>query len=360
MVSQKRNSSFELIKILAIVCIIICHSIPTERVEYHYATSDLWLFIIILFRQMGSIGNAIFLVASTWFLVDNDKVNFPKIMQMIADNQLISLLFLGALWFLYDISLKTAVKQVFPFLFSTLWYITCYVLYYCLHGIINRGLKGIRVNPKLLVVIIVVLTLIAFVLGGLYFNELLIFLMIHSFTWFIKQILSKQSDKDIKKFGLYSLLLGVSGWLIGAVVFNCVGVRFSFIGEKLSYWNRFYNPFILAIAYGLMLIASQIHIYSEKINKISGLSLFIYMITGNQLLRFYTDNNLYDLVTDKCGASTSLCAVFVVVYAVIKLLFGIGLSVIYMCSLGKLIKYLTVKECSYISDKILQKFPNLS
>ena len=343
MTTIKRNSSFELMKIFAIICIVFCHSVPTERVEYHYATDNPWLFLIIIFREMGSIGNAIFMVASTWFLVDNDSVNLQKLKQMIADNQLISLLFLGFMWFIYDISIKTAIKQIFPFLFSTLWYITCYVLYYCLHGIINRGLKGVSINPKLPACIIIILDLIAFVLGGLYFNDLIMFLLIHSFTWFTKRFLLKKSEKSI----------------IGAVVFNYIGVYYNSIGEKMSYWNRFFNPFILAIAYGLMLLASQIRINSEIINRISSLSLFIYIITGNQLLRYYTDNYLYDWVSDRWSDSMSVCVLFIIVYAIIKFLIGIGLSYIYKNTLGRFISFFTTKECKFISNKINKHFPKV-
>lgn len=100
MKEKERNSSYEVIKIVAIVCIIFCHSIPAERREYHYATYDPWLFIVMMLRQLGSVGNALFMVASTWFLVNTDKVNFRKVKHMIADNQMISLLCLVplAIW----------------------------------------------------------------------------------------------------------------------------------------------------------------------------------------------------------------------------------------------------------------------
>lgn len=75
---RQRNSSIELFKIIGMICIVFCHSIPTERIEYHYATTDSWLFCVILFRQLGSIGNAIFLVSSTWYLVVNDNLNLRK------------------------------------------------------------------------------------------------------------------------------------------------------------------------------------------------------------------------------------------------------------------------------------------
>ena len=348
----KRNSSYELVKVLAIICIVFCHSIPTERIEYHYATSDPWLFLVIMFRQLGSVGNAIFMVASTWFLVDSDKMNLRKIKQMISDNQLISIICLASMWKEYRPSLQITVKQFFPFLFGTLWYITCYVLYYCLHGFVNRGLRGVKINPKIPLFIILFLDILICILGGFYFNELIGFIMIHVFTWYLKMTMMDKSESKAYGLGKKFLVIGLLGWLIGAFVFNLIGVKYAFIGNKFQNWNRFYNPFILAIAYGLMMMASRKKYQSDVVNKLSGLSLFIYMFTGNQLLRTYPDNILYDFVVAKFGASMLICAMFVVIYSLIKLIIGIGVSILYKKTLGRLTELVTPKECNWIGDKL--------
>lgn len=352
---KERNSSFELVKILAIFCIVICHSIPTERIEYHFATSDTWLFLIILLRQMGSVGNAIFMVASTWFLVDSDNTSFKKVKNMIADNQLISLLFLSVMFFIYTISIKEVIKQVFPFLFATLWYITCYVVYYCLHGLVNRALQNIKINNFIPVVFVIFYLLFAFVLGGLYFTDLVGFIMIHVLTWYIKKILNSRIHKSRFGLGFIIFMIGLLGWIFGAVVFNYLGLRIDGIGDKLHYWNRFYNPFILLIAYGLIILSSSVKSHSVIINKISGLSLYIYIFTGNQLLRYYTDNYLYDYYSASFGNSMRLCFVFVLLYAIVKLLLGVFLSVIYKYTIRRIIKIIVDKECGFYKKVLFNR-----
>ena len=240
--SISRNSSYELIKIIAIICIVFCHSIPAERVEYHFATSDPWLFLVMMFRQFGSVGNAIFMVASTWFLVDIDKTDLRKVKQMIADNQVISLIYLLSLWRWYSLSFNTVIKQVFPFLFGTLWYITCYVLYYCLHGFVNRGLRDENVNPKLSLICILFFDIIICVIGGLYFTELVGFIMIHVFTWYYKKLIYERTKTEIINKGRKLFILGLLGWILGAIMFNLIGLKIGFVGNKFHYWNRFYNP----------------------------------------------------------------------------------------------------------------------
>lgn len=351
--AKNRNSSFELIKVIAIVCIVICHSIPAEKIEYHYATSDPWLFLVMIFRQLGSVGNAIFMAASTWFLVDSDKINLRKMKQMIADNQMISLICLAAMCVGgYHLTLKIAIKQVFPFLFGTLWYITCYVLYYCLHGFANRGLRGVKINPKLPLFIIAIYDIFVWITGGLYFTELVGFIMIHVFMWYLKAILKEKNSSEIKKSGKRALIIGLLGWLGGAIVFNLLGIKIRFAGEKFHYWNRFYNPFILAIAYGLMMIASQVKYRSNAVNKFSALSRFIYMFTGNQLLRVYPDNALYDFVVSRFGTSMSVCAIFVIAYSFIKLVAGIGISMLYKSTMARLTEAASNKECDWVGKVI--------
>lgn len=353
-VITKRNSSFEVVKIVAIICIVFCHCVPTERIEYHYATTDPWLFGVILFRQLGSVGNSIFMVASTWFLVESDKVSLQKIKSMIADNQVISMLFLGGFCAGgYTIGFKEAIKYVFPFLFIVLWYITCYVMYYCLHGFLNSALRGSDISPTIAMITLFIFNCIIFLLGGgLYYTELFGFVLIHAFTWFLKKKTNEWNDIDIKKIGYVVLLTGLIGWILGAFIVNIVGVHITFIGLKLQNWNRFFNPFILAIAYGSVFLASCKNHYSRLVNMISGLSLYIYMFTGNQLLRTYFDNDLYDIVRDCFGSSMMVCFIFVAVYTVIKIILGCLLALGYKLTIAKLIGDISRREINFCVERI--------
>ena len=152
-------------------------------------------------------------------------------------------------------------------------------------------------------------------------------------------------------------MIGIIGWIFGAVGLNILGARISVLGEKFHYWNRFYNPFILALSYGAMILGeSSKEFISKSINWISGLSLYIYMITGNQLIRVYLDNQIYDQVCGLLGCSSKICVAFVVIYAFIKTIFGILLSVAYMKTLGKLVAKVSEIECNKI-QRIIEKIP---
>lgn len=85
----RRNSSIELLKILAILFIIINHVTQTAGmtineyvsfplsygVDLTSATCDFQTFLLIIFRRFGALGNDIFLICSIWFLLGSQRIS---------------------------------------------------------------------------------------------------------------------------------------------------------------------------------------------------------------------------------------------------------------------------------------------
>ena len=147
-----RFSSIELLKIFAIVLIAISHTtqsldtgsaFSSKEILCGYpqslVTKDIQQFILSCFRYFGCIGNEIFWVCSAWFLVDNSKVNKKKIVDMLADIWTISIVIL----LIYVFILHGSIQQfhirefLFPSTYSLNWYLTCYMLMYAFHPILN-------------------------------------------------------------------------------------------------------------------------------------------------------------------------------------------------------------------------------
>ena len=295
---MKRNSSFEVSKIIAILLIILCHSIPTARIDTNSSANNIWMFGILIFKQFGSIGNSLFLVSSAWFLVDDNKpINYIKIKKIIADNQIISVLFLlGLLSLGFEINgYSQLIKQFIPFLTTSLWYISCYIVYYLIHGIINSAIRSTSIGNMSAIMITVCFFAFQFLLGGvLYFSDLIAFIVIHALTYYVKnEYFGLSDDKKIKCSNIL-IWSGLVGWLLFMFIANTIGNHVAIIGSKFYTWNRFYNPFILMLSYGVVLFSSRKRFYSKSINDLAALSLYVYMITDNQLLRIHVDNKVYD------------------------------------------------------------------
>ena len=93
----KRNSSIELLKIFGIFLIVINHVIQTLHepnsnfvnndyiLNLDMATTNIQQLILSILRYSGSMGNMIFFICSAWFLLDNDKTNKKKLLQILMD-----------------------------------------------------------------------------------------------------------------------------------------------------------------------------------------------------------------------------------------------------------------------------------
>lgn len=151
---KTRNSSIELLKIVAIFLIVVSHVSQTLIDNNTYvpwndylipttATTDISKLIVLIFRYLGPLGNAIFFICSAWFLIDNNKVNGKKILKMILEIWTISVIICCSVLIMRrgNVSFKLLIKQFFPTTFSNNWFMTCYLLLYPIHGILNKALS---------------------------------------------------------------------------------------------------------------------------------------------------------------------------------------------------------------------------
>jgi len=154
---QNRKSGIEALKIIAIVLIIISHVVQTLHSKNKYidfndyifhleqASLNIQVIILQLFRTLGTLGNNIFFICSAWFLLDSDKYNKKKWMFMLIEIWSVSIIIAIITYLLRhgDISSDLLKKSIFPTLFGANWYLTCYLLFYPLHPLLNKMLNTI-------------------------------------------------------------------------------------------------------------------------------------------------------------------------------------------------------------------------
>ncbi len=108
---KKRESSIELLKIVAIFIIVLNHVIqtlhaPNAFIPYHdyvidlsHATSDIQRLILSMLRISGDLGNMIFFVCSAWFLLEKKNNDTKKIFFMLTEIWFVSVSILLISWF---------------------------------------------------------------------------------------------------------------------------------------------------------------------------------------------------------------------------------------------------------------------
>ena len=150
--SETRESGIELLKIIAVFLIVIshvCQSVgqkPTQLTELYpklislgTATENIQYLILAFFRHFGALGNHIFIACSFWFLSSSVKVKWNKVITILGDIWVISIIFLSIYAYLGEpLSKSLIIKSLFPTLYANNWFATCYILIYIIHPYLNH------------------------------------------------------------------------------------------------------------------------------------------------------------------------------------------------------------------------------
>lgn len=346
-----RQTSFELLKIIAIFLIVVGHVTQTlgeENFDVSFrdyviplgnATTDIQVLILMLMRQAGILGNTIFFTCSAWFLVGKTGSATQKAVSLLSTVWSISVLILCLYVFIYPSCLTTTVliKQIFPNCFANNWYMTCYIIFLFIYPWLNK-LIAIADQKQLLRITVFSssLWIVAdYLKGDLFFpSSLILWVTIYFLIAYLK-LYCGQMMANIK-LGFALLLVGILGYIAQVVITNYVGMYLiNAFSSKVLRWNNNCCPFFLMIAIGSVIVALQATYRSKIINYISGLSMFIYLIHENYLFRRYTRPAIWQYLYRNYGYSHVV--MLDIAFAVILFLLSVVVSSIYKETLQRFV-----------------------
>lgn len=371
-ISKQRESGIELLKVLAIFLIVISHVCmaigyePTKLagefvppINLKMSTRDVSNFILGIMRHFGALGNNIFFICSFWFLCDRSKITLKRVLVILLDIWVISMLFLcGYLFSGEHLSISLVITSLFPTTSGWYWFTTCYLLMYLLHPLLNLVMANISQKTHLLACLVSVVLYcgIAFADTTLLFNSYLVHAIILYFiVGYMKRYLSVYNSGLKGNFIL--LLCGFIGLLLLLLATNEIGLHISPLSAEMHRWSVNNNPFLMMIALSSFNLFRQIHITNKVINYFSSLTLFIYVIHGNVLFRSFTELRIWNLVFEKFGYDHLILKVLI--YATVLFIATCVLSVIYKTTLHKGIDWICGRlspKISSLLDRITDKF----
>ncbi|MBP3611186.1 MAG: acyltransferase family protein [Lachnospiraceae bacterium] len=352
-IAPKRESGIELLKIIAVFFIVIshvCQSVgqkPAQLPELYpklmnlnAATTNLQYLVIAFFRHFGVLGNHIFLACSFWFLCNSSKAKLNKIVTMLGDVWVISVLYLFIYTCLEENLSKTLMtKCFFPTLNGNNWFITCYLLVYMIHPFLNLIIRNISQKTHA-VICIVSLGLyfgVVFVKSGLlYSSNLVLFIVIYFLVAYMKNYMQNWFNK--KKHSLILLVCGLTGMLGLLLLYNYLGLHVEAYRYKLLNWNVNNNPFILMTALALFHLFRQLKFKNSFLNYIAGCSLIIYLVHENILFRSFTRVRIWTELLEHFGRDTIVVQMFG--YAIVLFLAAVLVSVLYQYFIHGIVKWL--------------------
>ncbi|MBQ6568976.1 MAG: acyltransferase family protein [Clostridia bacterium] len=365
-VKKERNSSIELLKIFAIFLIVICHTVKSVTldglyvappstdylIDLSHATENLSQLILSMLRYCGTLGNTIFFVCSCRFLTDSKSFSKKKVLNMLADIWLISVIFLGITYFIRggDINAKLLIRQFFPTVFANNWYLTCYLLFYPVHPLLNHIIEKLDKKHLLRLTAVMFILYVGFnFIGNFFFNStLILWTAIYFGVAYTKKYLPAFCAST--KSNVILLVLGVLGYFGLVAITNLLGLKIAFFENKLLYWDRLCSPFCIMIAFALLNLACKNTFNSKPVNFVSSLSLLIYITHENMLVRNYFRPLLWQYVYRNFGYEHILALTSVLV--IIVFLFGLLASIIYRFTFQKL----AARLCNYFYPVIAKAY----
>ena len=346
---KTRNSSIELLKILGIILIVLSHAVPIygnkEAISYinlNLATNDISEFILIVFRNLGQVGNILFIMCSAYFLIDSRETKAKKILHIIFDSFTISVLFLVIylLCMNNNISIKVIIKQLLPITFENNWFIGCYIMLYIIHPFLNKIIKSNNKNQllKINVFLIILYCLVCSIFHRTYYYTRLVgFIVIYFIVAYNRLYLQKFNNN--KNLNIKLFIIGISLYIGELIITNLLGLKIDFFKDKMMYWNDINNIFGIMIGISMLNLFKNKYFESKVINYISSLSLLIYITSENYFFRTYTKPLFYQNVFQY-----GHILFWVLIEAILLIIFGIIISSIYKQTLQKFVYK--------ISDKI--------
>lgn len=369
MAGKERNSSVELLKLFAIVFIVLLHAMPTpsaystdftaQYIDPNQCVSDIQRLIMLLLRYPGQVGNLIFLTSSAWFLLDSDRVDPKKVVRLMADTFTVSVLFLGAFLLAgYRFSFGETAMQFFPIWVHANWYVTCYLLLYLIHPMLNAAARSLSRRGLLVTVLMAAIIYSGFQVlrpASFYYSNLVGFACVYLMTAYMK--LHMPRARASLKFNVTALLIGIAGLAAMVLGTNFLGLKISWFSNKLTRWNVFMNPFMIVIALSSLNLAMRRSFVNRKINYLAGLSLLIYIIHANRLVHDHLKGDIFKYIYLHFGYGHILGWYFL--FALTLLAGGVVLAILYRYTaqkvLYKLIDLVYPKAkrlCAKVVDKL--------
>lgn len=299
---SERKSGIELLKVAAILLIVLSHTVQTLHWENPYinyrdyvlnltmATTNLQHLMLAIFQYSGQLGNSIFFVCSTWFLLDRREGRKEKVWFMLLEIWTISIVILVVVYILRagSIDTKMLLKSLFPTTFSLNWYMTCYLIFYLIHPVLNEIIR--KMTQKTLIkassLLLMLYVGVDFIIPGYFFSSsLIIWVAVYFAAAYMKLYLKDFASSTAANICL--LLATLAGQIGIILITNFLGLRISFFADKLLYWNTPHNPFLYLIAIAALNLAQKVHWQNSFVNHISKLSMLVYIIHENIILATY-------------------------------------------------------------------------
>ena len=364
---KERKSGIELLKIVGILLVVISHVVQTLEynnveligfndyyINLNAPTSNLSVLILAILRHSGHLGNSIFFLSSAWFLLESKKPNFKKILRMICDVWVVSIIILIPCLIISEgnIQLPFILRSFFPTICFNNWYVTTYIIFCFIYPFFNTIIN--KINPKIHLLFIGGLFLLFYGLNTIYkltdFSNVVepfVNLSIWFFLYFVVAFLKKYAIKFCSnvKLNLIICVTAIIGLISAVILLNYYGLKYPELEIELLKYNSKTSIFLLLIAFSALNVCNSMNFKSSFVNYFSSMSLLIYIIHENLVFKRYYRPAIWQWIYVTFGYE------YIIEWAIV-FIFGLFAA---STLISYLYKVLIQKPIYYLSDKIYEK-----
>lgn len=363
---QTRDSGIELLKIFAIFVIVINHTVQSLTneaynipnngfvIDISRATTNIQCILLQIFRHFGVLGNSVFFICSAWFLLKSKNWNKKKWLFMVIEIWVVSIVIFIITYIILhgNISIGIIISSLFPTTFGNNWYMTCYLLFYPIHPILNSivNMMNQRQLFRSTLVMVFLYVFMNFINCSWFFSSaIILWITIYFAIAYMQEYLMSFVDNIRENIILF--IIGVIGFIGIILITDICGLYSQVLSDKVMRWVNNCNPFLLAMSIAMFNIARNIHFKNRFINYISKLSLLIYIIHENIILRTYFRPAMWNYVYKRFGYSDVIQWVFIISFIIF--IFGILCSILYVLTLQRFVNKVSGKLYEVVRIKYL-------
>lgn len=311
--NQIRNSSFEILRIILMILIILSHikyhtkSLPTfTNTNYKLLVNNKYILLRII-SNYGKFGDIVFIMISGYFSLKRVNFHYIKFIIISLETYTYHYFFLyisNKLKYLYkDVQNfeQDKISKYFPLISSTgHWFTQNYLLILIFIPFINSGLLNLTYKQyKLLVILIIVFYCIL----KAFINIFQISSNLFSVNQFLKLLIPYIIGGYVRIYDLKNKTF----WKVGGILFFILTIIFEIIFDNLAFqlndfhWIIIQNELSLQLysfcpvlsSIGIICLFKSLKLYNKTINFISKSVLGIYLIHANKYIAPFIYNSIF-------------------------------------------------------------------
>lgn len=297
-----RNSNYELMRIVSMFLIVVGHILLLGRVLYNCENQGVKFIVDIM--EFLTIVHVNSFVLVTGYFQSKSKFKQSKLWSLINSSYFykITIMIVMSILGIVTIDKLTILKELFPLNTIEYWFIKCYFFLYCLSPFINKAIDSFnkKTYTQLLIVLFLILSVLPSITGGEAFDNngytLYQFIFMYLIGAYIRRypieenyIFKKLSPKllQILLISIY-FVSGLLNYLIVRCSFSFDGIN-SILSELARVIRNsaiaYSNPLIIIQSIAYFGFFGTLKLQSKFINKISSLTLGVYLIHENSFIR---------------------------------------------------------------------------